>query len=155
MKRAGMTMDFGPLRPSLHRLLEGANLQPRPPSAAELAEILQVQETRAATLLPLLLPPPRRLLEMATIADAAGSASASAAAASEQPVLRLIKPVQLVRLASLPARPAVEAPGVNVWLPSCLQGRPLTRSMSAAFAERAAAPVEQSAEPAAAKRQRR
>lgn len=154
MRRSGMTVDFGPLRPSLQRVVEGVNLHPRPPSVAELSEILQVNEVRAMTLLPLLLPPPRRMPEVPSAAAAVENGGRAAVAMSQEPVHRQLAPVHLVRLASLPARPAAEAPAANVWLPSSLQGRPLTRSMSAAFAARAGARELPSAEPATAKRQR-
>lgn len=142
MSRAGMAKDGGPLRPSLTRLLEGENLLPRPPSTEELAEILQVPGARARRLLPALLPPSRALPPPAAAAAAPGGGASLAAADATPTIGAPTARVELVRLASLPPRPPAEAPAANVWLPSCLQGRAVTRSMSAALSARVKAPAE-------------
>jgi hypothetical protein len=134
LSRSGLTGNFAAARDDFKALVASEDLQPRAPSAAELADILQMPLERAAATRCLLI---NRGLGLPVQESAAGASSGPAAApepVGSDAVVRGFAPLMLSPSMRLPRRPSTEDVGSNVWLPAVGGRRPQTRSMTASRA---------------------
>lgn len=128
MVRAGATGDVISMRPRLRNVLEGQDLGPSPPTAAELSDLLNVTSARAVQIRRSLLRPvpvPRRVRFAAA---AAASSSASSGAAMPGPAPSAVAPEALPRLRRLPRRPAHSASSGPLVPEAPPHSGPVTRS---------------------------
>jgi hypothetical protein len=128
MVRAGATGDVISMRPRLRNVLEGQDLGPSPPTAAELSDLLNVTSERAVQIRRSLLRPvpvPRRVRFAAA---AAASSSASSGAAMPGPAPSAVAPEALPGLRRLPRRPAHSASSGPLVPEAPPHSGPVTRS---------------------------
>lgn len=140
MARAGLLQGAALLRQELANAVAGDDLRPRAPTVHELAALLNESEQRATSLMRLLLPslPVPRTTSSGPSAAAGAAAAAGASAAGESRVSP--RPVVILSLRRLPARPPLPAAGQNIWLPAPprrVQTRSMTTAASAAASSHA------------------
>jgi len=142
VQRTGLTGDLGAARPALLQALAGQRLEPQPPTAAELSDLLQVPIARATEMRRSLLCPPR-VPVMHAAAAAAAAARARAPSGSDAPVdeaaaerSRAVVP----RLARLPSAPRALGGSLS-GAADADDGRVLTRSATREARARAASPL--------------